>query len=206
MITCPWCGTHYAAFQSNCRNCGGPLNPPAPEPAAPAARSGLPMPPPPPRPISDNYVWKLLGADTVGIVGGVFVLLGTVFELTGAGMFLARATLPIGLMFLSVGFLFSVPGTLMLAYRLRAHRIVVAVLRHGAPAEGRVTRLEEHTHTRVNGRHPWSIHYTFDVNGQGYTGQVTTLTQPGGMLQPGQPVRVLYLPNGPHDNALYPHP
>ena len=25
MITCPWCGTHYLAFQSNCSNCGGAL-------------------------------------------------------------------------------------------------------------------------------------------------------------------------------------
>ena len=25
MVVCPWCGTNYAAFQSNCSKCGGPI-------------------------------------------------------------------------------------------------------------------------------------------------------------------------------------
>ena len=25
MVTCPWCGTNYLTFQSNCNNCGGAL-------------------------------------------------------------------------------------------------------------------------------------------------------------------------------------
>jgi len=25
MITCPWCGTNYQTFQSDCPKCGGPM-------------------------------------------------------------------------------------------------------------------------------------------------------------------------------------
>jgi len=35
---------------------------------------------------------------------------------------------------------------------------------------------------------------------------VTTLNTPSAALQPGQPARVLYLPQAPQYNSLYPHP
>ena len=30
MVICPWCGTNYTTFQSNCSRCGGPLTGPTP--------------------------------------------------------------------------------------------------------------------------------------------------------------------------------
>ena len=48
MITCPWCGTSYTTFRSNCKNCGGPLPPPAEATATPPPIPDLPEPPPPP--------------------------------------------------------------------------------------------------------------------------------------------------------------
>lgn len=69
MITCPWCGTNYTAFQSNCKNCGGLL--PLPSSAA-AQPDELILPPPAPRPILDRYVWKLFFADGWFISAMVF--------------------------------------------------------------------------------------------------------------------------------------
>ena len=57
MITCPFCGTNYQQFQSNCSNCGGPLPlPQVSRPAAPGAvqprpaqvKPATPQPPAPP--------------------------------------------------------------------------------------------------------------------------------------------------------------
>ena len=57
---------------------------------------------------------------------------------------------------------------------------------------------------RVNRRHPWLIAYGFEVGGRQYEGRVATLNPPA--LRPGWPVRVLYLPEAPRHNALFPHP
>ncbi|MGH2581874.1 MAG: hypothetical protein ACRDFQ_03135 [Anaerolineales bacterium] len=62
-ITCPWCGTNYTSFQTNCSNCGGTL--PAPTEVHPPAevkrgKIELQMPPAPPREISDTYARRIM--------------------------------------------------------------------------------------------------------------------------------------------------
>ena len=45
MITCPWCGTNYQSFQSNCSNCGGSLPLPIEKPSEiPEAQIAAPPP------------------------------------------------------------------------------------------------------------------------------------------------------------------
>ena len=208
MITCPWCGTHYAAFQSNCKNCGGPLPPPtqaaAPEREAPAARS-VP-PPPPPRPISDSYVWRLLAADGGAIVAGIFAMLGAIFLIVGVPLTIGIITAFVGLPFAGLGIVLLGVGGLVLVRRYEAAQKTVSALRHGEAARGQITDLEENLSVRVNGRHPWTIKYQFQVNGRNYEGKVSTLNRPDPQLQPGKAAYVLYLPEAPELNALYPHP
>jgi membrane protein implicated in regulation of membrane protease activity len=208
MITCPWCGTHYAAFQSNCKNCGGPLPPPPAQAAAPAPEreADLPAPPPPPRPISDSYVWRLLAADGGAIVGGVFALLGAIFLIVGVPLTLAIITAFVGLPFAALGAVFGGVGGWLLVRRYEAAQKTVSVLRRGEAARGQITGVEENLSVRVNGRHPWTIKYQFQVGGRNYEGRVSTLNRPAPQLQPGQPAHVLYLPGAPELNALYPHP
>jgi hypothetical protein len=210
-ITCPWCGTNYAAFQTNCRNCGGPL--PAPDggrqPAAPSIagwEAELAVPPPAPRPIADSYAWRLLWTDGWAIAAGVFTLLGAVFTLVGSALTLGIITAFVGLPFLGLGVLFLALGGYGLNWRYRAAQQTVNVLRHGEAARGEITGVEENYSVRVNGRHPWIITYRFQALGREHTGQVSTLNPPGSQLRPGQPACVLYLPNTPEHNALYPHP
>jgi hypothetical protein len=50
------------------------------------------------------------------------------------------------------------------------------------------------------------IRYQFQVNGQNYEGKVRTLNPAGGHLQSGHMVWVLYLPDTPQRNSMYPHP
>jgi hypothetical protein len=111
MFICPWCGTAYLEFQSNCTNCGGPLQ----------GVSGTP------------------------------------------------------------------PAS-------------------GEAAPGVVVALQEDVSVSVNDRHPWEIHYKFQVGGQDIEGHVTTLNQPGPRLQVGKAVCVLFLPADAKWNSIYPHP
>ncbi len=203
MITCPWCGTHYAAFQSNCKNCGGPL----PLSAQPAAREAdLLAPPPPPRPFSDSYVWRLLAADGGAIVAGIFAILGAVFLIVGVPLTIGIITAFVGLPFAGLGIMFLGVGGLVLVRRYEAAQKTVGVLRHGEAARAQITSVEENLSVRVNRRHPWTITYQFQMNGQNYEGKVSTLNRPNPQLQPEKAVYILYLPDAPELNALYPHP
>src|SRR5512140_2847805 len=102
MVVCPWCGTAYAAFQSNCSNCGGPLLPAEQGPQS-SADEDFPIPPSAPRPISPRYVWRLTMAGGRGIAGMVLSLLGGIFALVGAGLTIGFVTAFVGLPFLCLG-------------------------------------------------------------------------------------------------------
>lgn len=205
MITCPWCGTSYAAFQSNCRNCGGPLQ--APAEGSPAGLPERPSaPPPPPRLIADSYAWRLLAADGWAITAGIFALLGAIFTFVGAALTIGIITAFVGIPFAGLGITFLGLGAAGLGWRYQEAQKVVTCLRLGEAVDGQIVSVDENYSVRVNGRHPWTITYQFLAGGRDYQGKVTTLNQPGPGLQPGRPACVLYLPNTPECNALYPHP
>ena len=207
MIICPWCGTNYLTFQSNCKNCGGPI--PAPREEAPS--SSVPIdqftpPPPAPRPISDRYVWRLLFSDGWAIAALVFGLLGFIFTLVGAGLTIGIITAFVGLPFLALGIIFLGLAIGALIWRYGRAQKVVHVLQVGEAVAGQIVEVQENYSVEVNGRHPWAIRYQFQVNGQAYEGNVTTLNPVGPDIQAGRTACVLYLPADPQWNSIYPHP
>jgi hypothetical protein len=204
MITCPWCGTSYIAFISNCRNCGGPLPLPARE--TETAEDTLLQPPSSPRPINDAYIWRLLAADGGAIAALVFVLLGIIFTPLGIFLTLGVITAFVGIPFLGLGLIFLAGGITAGIRRVRTARQQVNILQMGEAVEGHITQMDENRHVLVNGRHPWNIRYQFELNGQTYEGQVETLNVPGATLAPGKRACILYLPQSPERNVLYPHP
>jgi hypothetical protein len=206
-ITCPWCGTNYTSFQSNCRNCGGTL--PAPQEVEKAAKrktAKLQMPPAPPREISENYVWRILGQDGWVISAAIFALLGGIFTVTGAGLTIGIITAFVGLPFLGMGLLFLGGGGAVLYWRYQEAQKAMNVLKFGQAKEGEITGLDVNYNVRINGRNPWTVHYRFSVDGKDYDGKVGTLNDPSYLLQPGSPAIVLYLSESPENNGLYPHP
>lgn len=219
MITCPYCGTNYPVFQSNCKNCGGPLPAVAVEPGAREPTASLPpimapplmaapimAPPPAPRPISDRYAWRLVLTNGIAVAGLVFAILGAVFSLTGLGLTMGVITAFVGIPFLLMGLLFLALGGGILIWRYQLAMRVVNVLRWGEAVRGQVLDVREDTLVMVNNRHPWVIDYAFEAGGQQIKGSVATLNRPVAALQPGQPAYVLYMPDAPQYNALYPHP
>ncbi len=203
MITCPWCGTSYPAFQSSCSRCGGPLHPPE---AVEAAGDQPLEPPAVPRPISDSYALKLMTSDGGSIAGLVLLILGGVFTIVGAGLTLGIVTAIVGLPFLGLGLLLLAASAVILTWRYRLFQKKVQVLKWGSAALGSITRVSENPTVRVNGRHPWSIDYEYSVFNQSYAGQVSTFNQLTSQLQPGKRAYVLFLENEPSESSLYPHP
>ncbi len=203
MITCPWCGTNYPTFQPNCQNCGGPLPPPQ-ETRLP--EEGPVMPPPAPRPIASNYAWKLLLSDGWAISALVFLILGFVFTLLGIILTVAIITAFVGIPFAGLGILFLGGGIGVAIWRYKEKQAVVDILRVGEATTGQITSVEENYNVRVNGRNPWRISYQFALGGQTYGGELSTLNTPGAALQPGKQTCILYLPQSPARNTLYPHP
>jgi hypothetical protein len=206
MITCPYCGTSYAVFQANCRNCGGSL-PIPPHVALATAEDALPpAPPPAPRTVPRHYVWRVLFTDSAGLVGSILGGIGAVFTLVGAGLTAAVITAFVGIPFLVLGLVFLAVGASILAMRYKGAQQTVYILQLGESALGRIVDVAENVHVQVNGRFPWTITYAFQVGGVAYEGKVTTLSAPSVRQQPGKPVYVLYLPEDPTRNAVYPHP
>jgi hypothetical protein len=203
MITCPWCGTNYAAFQPNCKNCGGPL-PPSNEGIA--AAEELLMPPPAPRPIANNYIWRLLLTDAWAIAALVFLILGIVFAPLGLILTFLVVTAFIGVPFAAQGIIFLIGGGIVAGWRYKEMQGVVDVLRVGDAVIGEITSVEENAHVVVNGRIPWQIGYRFSYAGETYNGEVSTLNRPGASIQPGKQASILFLPQSPRKNSLYPHP
>lgn len=206
MVTCPWCGTNYLTFQSNCQNCGGPLSLNAEGDSTSLSGAELPIPPAPPRPISNRYAWRILSSDGLSVASFVFLLLGATFSLVGLGLILGGITAFVGIPFLLSGFVFLGIGAVLLGSRYQKAQKVVNVLREGDSTVGQVTDLRENTSVSVNGRSPWIITYQFQFNGQTFTSKVSTLNQPGPQLQVGKAVRILYLAADAHWSSIFPHP
>ncbi len=205
LITCPWCGTNHLEFQSNCKNCGGPLPAPS-EIAVTQSRRKLEMPPEPPREISNSFAWRWLLSDGWTVAALVFTILGGTFSITGAGLTVGIITAFVGIPFLLFGLVMLAGGLAVLIWRYDQAQKALNVLRHGQATRGQITALEPNYNVRINGRTPWSIGYKFTLDGADYEGRITTLNNPSADMAPGNPAVVLYLPDAPQYNGLYPHP
>ena len=206
MIICPWCGANYPSFQTNCKNCGGPLQMTGETAASPTSIEEITAPPPAPRLISGKYTWRLLFTDIWGIVALVLGLLGVIFSFVGAGLTLVIVTAFVGIPFLLIGLIFLAVALAVGTWRYDHARQVVNVLRIGKSTQGQIIDVQKDYSVRVNRQHPWVIRYQFRVNGQNYEGDVRTLNPVGASFQTGKMVWILYLPDAPQWNAIYPHP
>jgi hypothetical protein len=205
VITCPWCGTNYTTFQPNCRNCGGSLPLTAEEAPEPSV-ARITVPSPAPRDVPRNYTWRILVTDGWAIAGGILLFIGAVFGMVGIGLIIGVVTAFVGLPFAGLGTLLFVAGGALIVWRYGEAQKTVAVLRHGQAVLGEIVEVYKNFHVQVNGRHPWTVVYRYEVGGRGYEGRVTTLSRPNLGRQPGTAVYVLYAQGEPGQSVIYPHP
>ena len=104
------------------------------------------------------------------------------------------------------GGLLALAGGIMLALSLSKAQQTVSVLQKGEAVQGEILEIYENIHVQVNGRFLWTIRYRFNLHGEEYQNKVTTLSRPSLQQQAGSPVYVLYLPDQPELNTIYPNP
>jgi membrane protein implicated in regulation of membrane protease activity len=205
MITCPWCGTNYISFQSNCDNCGGSLPlPPEPTPT-PSARS-LPAPLPPPREVPRRALRHIMFSDYWASLGLISSLVGLGFALISIPLAVSLATACEGLPFLGLGLLLLGVGIAVLVGRCRMAQQTVEVLRQGEGVVGEIVSVVQNYQVSVNGRHPWTVEYDYEVDGRRYGAEVNTLSRPDLSQEPGSPVYVLFMRDEPGQSTIYPSP
>ncbi|HPH96420.1 MAG TPA: hypothetical protein PKW33_11585 [Anaerolineaceae bacterium] len=200
-VTCPWCGTHYIQFQTNCDKCGGAL--PLPPRSEPVQAARLPSPPPPPRQIPSSYMGSILSADAYAITGGILALLGGIFALLGFVFTAAIVTAFVGLPFAGIGVLLLGISVPLLVWRYQNARQRCDLMRDGVAVLGEIVQVSESIHIRVNHRFPWQINYRFQYEGVWREGHITTLTTPRDFQQAGDPVYVIVRPDNPDHHTLY---
>ena len=205
MVICPWCGTNYPVFQSNCSRCGGQI-PASSFRSIPQVEAEVVLPEPPPRAISTDYRWKIMLADAWSLVAFVFGLIGVIFLLVGGGLTFGVVTAFVGLPLLGLGLL-SLSGSGVVFYKRYQEALkVVQILTHGEAALGLISQVETNYSVMVNGRNPLKIVYQYQVGGRDYQGNISTLNALNLPYQAGQKMCVLYLPGAPDYSSLYPHP
>ncbi|MCW5877152.1 MAG: hypothetical protein KIS85_09790 [Anaerolineales bacterium] len=204
-VTCPWCGTNHPEFQSNCKNCGAPLPTPQQQ-AAERARSALPQPPPPPREMSSRFIWRWMMTDGWTIGGFVLLMFGISLAPAGLGLIAGLITAFVGIPLFFIGLVILAGGMGVFYWRYTLAQKLLNVLRHGRSTTGEITQVQQNHSVQINGRSPWNIDYVFKLDGKSYGGTVITLNTPDEHLKKGSPAVVLYLPEEPEYNGLYPHP
>jgi hypothetical protein len=145
-------------------------------------------------------------SDGWAIAGAIFALVGAIFGFVGIALTLGIVTAFIGLPFAAFGVLCLGGGGALVVWRYQEAQKIKAVLRDGSAVLGEIEDVQQVLQVRVNGRHPWTITFLFEVDSRLYQGKVTTLSQPDLGKRPGTEAYVLYLPENPGQNTIYPHP
>ncbi len=210
-IICPWCGTHYTEFQPNCENCGGSL--PFPQEtdigisSHDTNRLPLAVPAEKPRGVPTSHLWKILSTKAGPWIGGIFSILGFVFGIVGFGLTVTVVAIFVGIPFMFLGVVFSGIGLpLFIVGYSRAQR-TLGLLRNGSSVEGKIHQVVPNYQMTINGRHPWKISYAFELHGRKFTGTSSTLSAiPHDVNYSGQPVFILYNPENPEENTIFPNP
>jgi hypothetical protein len=118
---------------------------------------------------------------------------------------MGRVTAYVGRPFLVIGVLFLIGTGLVFVWGYQKARKMITVLREGTAAPGQIIDIHPNYSIRVNGRNPWVIRYQFMANGENLEGKVTTFNPSAGQIQVGNAVYVLYTPQAPKWNTIYPH-
>lgn len=203
MITCPWCGTNYLEFQSNCSNCGGILPVPEKRTTKTGIEIQIPSPPLAPREVPKGYLWQVMKSEVTPLIGGIFAPLGMVFGVIGC--VLLFVFLPVGLPFTLIGVVFTSIGIPLFIVGYNKAQQTVQVLQNGETAEGEIIDVYQDQTLSVNGRHPWVVEYEFTIQDEVYVSKMRSLERRlPDHLQVDAPAYVLFSPDDPKVNTLFP--
>ncbi len=196
-IACPWCTQRNPADALECRKCGGPLPVPGIDPG--------PEPPPPPRTLPKGYksrmYWKNSPMTTIGIV---FAIVGLSIACVFPAIGIAVGLVPFACAGGFFGMAFGIIGAAMLYSGIKTARGKLRPYEFGIATPGEIIDIYRDTTVEVNGRNPWAVQYLFEVGSESIEGKSITWKHAPKLQKAGNHVWVLYMPDDPEQNALYP--
>lgn len=178
-------------------NCGGKL-------PHRDLRSAGEAPPQPPRQLPAEFVRRARQTTRFELI------FGSIFG--GVGLVLGLVFIPVGLasgilVFLILGPLFLLVfggiGFGALAWGQRRSKRLLQALEEGVSAPGRIEEIYVDESVQVNGRSPWKVRYAFEAGGVRYDGAQQMWNRDPALV-PGTQVHVVYMPNDPGVNSVYP--
>ena len=153
-------------------------------------------PPSPPRVLPKGFEFRQKWSRNVATLAGIgLVLIASLFFVAAlkARSFAALAPL-----------LFILGGASLFRHGWQTACGVLKAFRKGVAVEGKVVEVRLDKTQSVNQRHPWVMTYQFPVGNELIEGSITSFNSTLGTRGGGQPLWVLYVPDDPTQNTIYP--
>jgi len=163
-----------------------------------------PRPPDAPRDI-DVKLTDVSGGMTVLGVGGLFSAVGLLFLAIGVGVLLSGETGG-GIALSLFSLVFVTIGGGLLANQFRQRSRQQRLYRNGQPVLATVEHIGPHPSVRINGVPPMVTSWSFEVDGQTYSGKRAATDPALNIDQPGDAIWVIYDAVDPTNSTLWPPP
>lgn len=194
-MLCPSCGARGEDDAVFCPACGRAFG------GVPPSGNLLSSVPAAPRTPSDQAKRLVLGFGSAQLVflmvGGIFVAVGGFIT---AVFLLVKAPLPA----IIIPLVFPTIGAVLMSFPIRGRLRRIQAFKTGTATVATVDSFGPDLSTRINGRHPTQLRWTFQVGNSSYIGSLSNMDQSllTPLAQDGQVV-VLYDPQDPSINTAW---
>ena len=158
-----------------------------------------PEPPPPPREMPS-------GADAKGVFaflfGGIFTGVALLFIIVGVVILLSGALF--GLFFIFFPMIHLGIGLVALRSAVRSRNENQVLGEAGVATVAEVESIDRNRKVRINGRHPYLLEYRFVLDGLTHVGDYSTMNRAVTSHEPGDQIWILYEPDDPSNNIIWP--
>lgn len=153
-------------------------------------------PPDAPRELPSGFEFRIKWS------GNILSMVGTIFLFVGLVLFFAM------LFVIWFGALFALIFVILGFILFRAGRVqaksVLRAFKRGIAIAGEVISCSLDRTQSINQEHPFKLVYSFVVDGHLYEGSLTSFDSTIARRAAGQPIWVLYVPEAPGQNTIYP--
>ena len=158
-------------------------------------------PPPAPRHVPPGTS-GVAGGIVFMAVGGIFTFVAAIFIVVGLGLVASGNSE--GWFFAGFPMIHFTIGAVMLIYAIRGRSERRRVVRDGEVALGRIHKTGRNHRVRINGRNPYKMDYEFEVDGETYRGDHSSMNEAMTAHRLHDRIWVLYDPEDPSKNVEWP--
>jgi hypothetical protein len=103
-----------------------------------------------------------------------------------------------------MGLIFAVIGYFLYRAGKKEGLEKIQALEHGVPVESEIVDVGRDTSQSINGRNPFLITYTFDMNGRQYLDKITCWDESNYFRKAGDAIWVVSIPENPTISSPWP--